>query len=92
MKKTLAIVMALVLVLGLGAVASAQIFGGVEDRIELSKENQGAHQALGDPNGNFTAKLNGTQLLYKELGITDMHSLEQAGGPVVNNAKVTNAK
>lgn len=89
MKKTLAIVMALVLVLSVAAVASAQIFGGVEKRIELSKNNQGSHQALGDQGGNFTASLNETQLLYKELGITDMHSLEQ-DGVVINNAKTTN--
>lgn len=91
MKKTLAIVMALVLVLGIGAVASAQIFGGIEDRAQLAKDNQGAGQALGDQGGVFTATLNATQLLYKELGITDMHSLEQSG-PVVNNARVSNSK
>ncbi|MDL2318263.1 hypothetical protein LJC74_04130 [Eubacteriales bacterium OttesenSCG-928-A19] len=46
------------------AIASASVYGGVEDRAALKKANEGGHQILGDKGGVFTAALNATQPIY----------------------------
>lgn len=84
MKKTIALVIALVLMLSLG-VASASIYGGVEDRAALTEANKGAHQANGDQGGKFTLKLNKTQEVYEAAGFktdADYLSLESVGGSI----------
>lgn len=79
MKKIIALTVALVLVLSIGAIASASIYGGVEERAALVEANKGAHQAQGDRGGKFTAALNRTQPIYAAAGITDFYALGDAG-------------
>lgn len=59
----LAVALAICLVLAC-AIASASVYGGVEERQRLTEENRGVQQVMGDVGGSFTAALNRTQAVY----------------------------
>lgn len=63
MKKLVLVLVSLMLILSIGS-AMANIYGGVQERIDLTNANKGAHQATGDQGGEFTKKLNMTQEIY----------------------------
>lgn len=54
----------LVVVTGIAAVASASMYGGVEEREEMRIANMGWQQGMGDQGGVFAAALNATQPIY----------------------------